>query len=164
MKNMDLGILKRFLLNILHIEKNAIAGGGVCPAILETGKKIVTGGGNPFDIYPLGNGLHFDSANRRLFRKEKAEFITRQASTLLLAFLKAENCNLSISEICDVLWPDGGGTSERVYTAVRRLRAFLVEMCAGAVILNGDYHYRLKIPVSSEENEKIHNLTRSDII
>ena len=65
-------------------------------------KKIVTGGGNPFDIYPLGNGLHFDSANRRLFRKEKAEFITRQASTLLLAFLKAENCNLSISEICDV--------------------------------------------------------------
>ena len=148
----------------MHIEKNAIAGGGVCPAILETGKKIVTGGGNPFDIYPLGNGLHFDSANRRLFRKEKAEFITRQASTLLLAFLKAENCNLSISEICDVLWPDGGGTSERVYTAVRRLRAFLVEMCAGAVILNGDYHYRLKIPVSSEENEKIHNLTRSDII
>ena len=110
MKNMDLGILKRFFLNILHIEKNAIAGGGVCPAILETGKKIVTGGGNPFDIYPLGNGLHFDSANRRLFRKEKAEFITRQASTLLLAFLKAENCNLSISEICDVLWPDGGGT------------------------------------------------------
>ena len=99
-----------------------------------------------------------------VFRKEKAEFITRQASTLLLAFLKAENCNLSISEICDVLWPDGGGTSERVYTAVRRLRAFLVEMCAGAVILNGDYHYRLKIPVSSEENEKIHNLTRSDII
>ena len=36
MKNMDLGILKRFFLNILHIEKNAIAGGGVCPAILET--------------------------------------------------------------------------------------------------------------------------------
>ena len=30
-----------------------------------------------------------------------------------------------------MLWPDGGGTSERVYTAVRRLRAFLVEMCAG---------------------------------
>jgi len=86
MKNMDLGILKRFFLNILHIEKNAIAGGGVCPAILETGKKIVTGGGNPFDIYPLGNGLHFDSANRRLFRKEKAEFITRQASALLLPF------------------------------------------------------------------------------
>lgn len=27
MKNMDLGILKRFFLNILHIEKNAIAGG-----------------------------------------------------------------------------------------------------------------------------------------
>ena len=141
MKNMDLGILKRFFLNILHIEKNAIAGGGVCPAILETGKKIVTGGGNPFDIYPLGNGLHFDSANRRLFRKEKAEFITRQASTLLLAFLKAENCNLSISEICDVLWPDGGGTSERVYTAVRRLRAFLVEMCS---------HSKWRLPLSAE--------------
>lgn len=47
MKNMDLGILKRFFLNILHIEKNAIAGGGVCPAILETGKKIVTGGEIP---------------------------------------------------------------------------------------------------------------------
>ena len=29
MKNMDLGILKRFFLNILHIEKNAIAGGSV---------------------------------------------------------------------------------------------------------------------------------------
>ena len=141
-------------MNILHIEKNAIAGGGVCPAILETGKKIVTGGGNPFDIYPLGNGLHFDSANRRLFRKEKAEFITRQASTLLLAFLKAENCNLSISEICDVLWPDGGGTSERVYTCCQKAACLLVEMCAGAVILNGDYHYRLKIPFHRRKTRK----------
>lgn len=159
MKNMDLGMLKRFFLNIFYVKKNAIAGGGICPAILETGKKVVAGRGTPFDIYPLGNGLHFDSVSRRLFRKERAEFITRQASTLLLAFLKAENCDLSISEICDVLWPDGGGTSERVYTAVRRLRAFWVEMCAGAVILNGDYHYWLKIPVSSEENEEIRNLT-----
>ncbi|MFR5758835.1 MAG: hypothetical protein ACLUE2_13430 [Bacteroides cellulosilyticus] len=124
------------------------------------GKKIVTGGGNPFDIYPLGNGLHFDSVNRRLFRKEKAEFITRQASTLLLAFLKAENCNLSISEICDVscgrmvvVLPNG-------YILLSEgCVPFLVEMCAGAVILNGDYHYRLKIPVSSEENKKIQNLT-----
>ena len=164
MKNMGLGILKRFFSNILHVGKNVIAAGGICPAILETGEKIVAGRGTPIGTYPLGNGLYFDSSSRRLFRKEKAEFVTRQSSTLLLAFLEAENGNLSISEICNVLWPDAGGTSGRVYTAVRRLRVFLEEMCAGAVILNGDCHYQLKIPVSSEENEGMQNLIRSDII
>ena len=138
--------------------------GGVCPAILETGKKIVTGGGNPFDIYPLGNGLHFDSANRRLFRKEKAEFITRQASTLLLAFF--ESGKLQLIHIGDLRCVVAGWWwyfRTGIYCC-QKAACLLVEMCAGAVILNGDYHYRLKIPVSSEENEKIHNLTRSDII
>ena len=93
MKNMGLGILKRFFSNILHVGKNVIAAGGICPAILETGEKIVAGRGTPIGTYPLGNGLYFDSSSRRLFRKEKAEFVTRQSSTLLLAFLEAENGN-----------------------------------------------------------------------
>ena len=80
MKNMGLGILKRFFSNILHVGKNVIAAGGICPAILETGEKIVAGRGTPIGTYPLGNGLYFDSSSRRLFRKEKAEFVTRQSS------------------------------------------------------------------------------------
>jgi len=144
MKNMGLGILKRFFSNILHVGKNVIAAGGICPAILETGEKIVAGRGTPIGTYPLGNGLYFDSSSRRLFRKEKAEFVTRQSSTLLLAFLEAENGNLSISEICNVLWPDGGGTSGRVYTAVRRLRVFLdVRRCS---------HSKWRLSLSAENS------------
>ena len=54
MKNMGLGILKRFFSNILHVGKNVIAAGGICPAILETGEKIVAGRGTPL---PMGTPI-----------------------------------------------------------------------------------------------------------
>lgn len=82
----------------------------------------------PTTFYHLEEDVVFDSNRRIIKRKEEIEKLTPQQAGLLEAFLKADQYKLTQKEIDTLLWPDGSGTAERLYTAICRLRKSLERM------------------------------------
>lgn len=100
-------------------------------------------------IYQLETGCFFE-VDTKILKKSGANVkLAPLSATLLQGFLDAEDYKLPISQIMTLLWPDGTGTSERVHTAIKRLRSCLygVSVCT---IENGSLAYQLKIPISSK--------------
>lgn len=76
-------------------------------------------------IYKLEDNVYFDSCQRIIKGKDIVEKLTPQQAVLLETLLKAEQYKLTQKEIDMLLWPDGSGTPERLYTAICRLRKLL---------------------------------------
>lgn len=100
-------------------------------------------------IYQLDDVL-FDVEQNLLKSGDVIVKMNSQAVILLHGFLKAENYKLSVNEIFKLLWPDGSGTSERMHTAIGRLRKYLAEV-SNWTIDKGYLYYQLKMPHSIEE-------------
>lgn len=76
-------------------------------------------------IYNLEDDVFYDSCQRIIKRNDIVEKLTPQQAVLLETLLKAEQNKLTQKEIDILLWPDGSGTPERLYTAICRLRKSL---------------------------------------
>ena len=100
-------------------------------------------------IYKLEDGLIFDVALRILMKNERMEKLTPQVSLLLENFLKSETRQLTQSQIYDLLWPDGSGNQERIYTVICRLRKSLKQLST--------YQIRNSIDVYQLVNDKTTN-------
>ena len=111
-----------------------IEGGKITNVIMEDVKS---------SLYQLEENVFFDATLRILKRKEDIEKLTPQQSVLLEAFLKAEQYKLTQKEIDVLLWPDGSGTVERLYTAICRLRKSLERVSSFRVDCQIDL-YQLK--------------------
>lgn len=103
-------------------------------------------------IYQLEEELFFDVHQRILKKGDDIEKLTPQQAMLLEAFLKAEQYKLTQKEIDILLWPDGSGTVERLYTAISRLRKSLERMSFFQVDCQIDI-YQLKRVCFSEEDK-----------
>lgn len=102
-------------------------------------------------IYQLESELLFDADSGCLKRGTSQEWLTPQTTILLQAFLEAPDYKLSTQEIQLLLWPDGSGTNDRMYTAIKRLRSSLSKFSQWSVD-SGNYAYWLKKPDFIEEN------------
>ena len=102
-------------------------------------------------IYQLGDDVLFDPADRLLKKGNQIKSLLPQVSALLLGLLEADGYCMSISDICLLLWPDGSGRSERVYTVAGRLRTSLAEISSQISLVSGNSKYQLKIAHSIEE-------------
>lgn len=71
-------------------------------------------------------------------------------SQIATRFLDMEDCRLSNDEILCLLWPNGNGTSDKLYTNVRRLRGYLSQI-SNYTIENENFSYQLKSPISSKK-------------
>lgn len=76
-------------------------------------------------LYQFDYNVFFDANQRILRREDDIEKLTPQQALLLEAFLKAKEHKLTQKEIDMLLWSDGSGTVERLYTAICRLRKSL---------------------------------------
>lgn len=101
-------------------------------------------------IYQLEENCFFDSDSMILKNSAVEVKLTALPATLLQGLLDAQDYKLSMNEIMDLLWPDGTGTSERVHTAIKRLRNYLSKV-SDSTIENGNLAYQLKIPISSKK-------------
>ena len=104
-------------------------------------------------IYRLEDNLYFDTDSGKLIKANACVKLSPLLAKLLQGFLEAENYRLSVNEILDLLWPNDVATSERVHTAIRRLRKSLSEISDWR-IENGNSGYQLKSPHSIEEIEQ----------
>lgn len=93
--------------------------------------------------YQLEDEVFFYAELRTLKRKDDIVKLTPQLSILLEAFLKADQHKLTQKEMDRMLWPDGSGTPERLYTAVCRLRKALEKISSYQVDCRIDV-YQLK--------------------
>lgn len=93
--------------------------------------------------YQLEEGIYFYAELRTLKEGENVVKLTPQLSMLLEAFLKANQYELTQREIDELLWPDGSGTTERLYTAICRLRKILGQVSSFQIDCQIDI-YRLK--------------------
>lgn len=118
------------------------------PIIIEGDNIVIPARGVFPHIYQLEEYVFFDTERMSLINEETVFKLTPQQAALFELFLQAENHTLSTTEISDQMWPDGSGTSERIYTLIRRLRKSLAGITALEVIfVNSGYH--LKFPISS---------------
>ncbi|QIU94195.1 winged helix-turn-helix domain-containing protein [Bacteroides faecium] len=105
-------------------------------------------------VYQLEEDVFFDVHQRILKKKEDIEKLTPQQAVLLEAFLKANQYKLTQREIDILLWPNGSGTAERLYTAICRLRKSLEGISSFQVECQIDI-YQLKKSNSAKEHEII---------
>lgn len=129
------------------------------PALVEEGSSaglespvpVITVLKEKAHIYQLESELLFDADSGCLKRGTSQEWLTPQTTILLQAFLEAPDYKLSTQEIQLLLWPDGSGTNDRMYTAIKRLRSSLSKFSQWSVD-SGNYAYWLKKPDFIEEN------------
>lgn len=105
-------------------------------------------------VYQLEEDVFFDVHQRILKKNEDIEKLTPQQAVLLEAFLKANQYKLTQREIDILLWPNGSGTVERLYTAICRLRKSLEGISSFQVECQIDI-YQLKKSNSAKEHEVI---------
>lgn len=123
--------------------------------VSEEGKRIdVVVTAERLLVYQLEEDVFFDVHQRVLKRKEDVEKLTPQQGVLLEAFLKADQYKLTPKEIDMLLWPNGSGTAERLYTAICRLRKSLERISSFQVDCQIDI-YQLKRVDSKEEYKAI---------
>lgn len=83
----------------------------------------------------------------------KACSLSPQLTVLLKLFLSKENHSLSLEEIDQGLW-NGKGTKDRIHKVVQRLRTELKKFSSDITIEYVGGAYELKLPISSNNNEK----------
>lgn len=120
------------------------------PVIVEKEIPVIAVEKSQAHIYQLEDDLYFDADSGKLSRTDACVMLSSLPAKLLQGFLEAENYLLSNNEIMELLWQDGTGTSERVHTAITRLRKELSKI-SNWEIANGNSSYRLKMPHSIEE-------------
>lgn len=118
---------------------------------LESPVPVITVLKEKAHIYQLESELLFDADSGCLKRGTSQEWLTPQTTVLLQAFLETPDYKLSTQEIQLLLWPDGSGTNDRMYTAIKRLRSSLSKISQWSVD-SGNYAYWLKKPDFIEEN------------
>ena len=119
--------------------------------MVEKEVPVVAGHGNPSHIYQLEAGVYFDAASRLLKRGDDVVNLPPLLARLLQGFLDAEDNRLSNDEILHLLWPDGSGSSNKMYQNIRRLRDCL-SLVSCCIIERGNFTYQLKIPYFIEGN------------
>ncbi len=119
--------------------------------IIEKEVPVIAANKNQSHIYQLEDNLFFDADLRMLRKADVGVKLMPLSAKLLQGFLDAKDYRLSNNEIMDLLWPDGTGTSERLHTNIKRLRAYLSQVSAW-IIENENLAYRLKNPHFIEEN------------
>ncbi len=119
--------------------------------VVEKEVPVVAGHGNPSHIYQLEAGVYFDAASRLLKRGDDVVNLPPLLARLLQGFLDAEDNRLSNDEILHLLWPDGSGSSNKMYQNIRRLRDCL-SLVSCCIIERGNFTYQLKIPYFIEGN------------
>lgn len=103
---------------------------------------------NQAHIYQLDD-VFFDVEKKKLRKGKTIVNMYSQSVILLHGFLTAENYTLSANDILELLWTDGSGTSERMHTAISRLRGNLREV-SNWTLDSGNNCYQLKMPHSIE--------------
>ena len=76
----------------------------------------------------LKDGTRLDPVGHTLQRNGKVVGITSQGALLLKSLLQAGEEPLLQQTLLESLWPDGSGTSQRLYTAVNRLNEALKQL------------------------------------
>lgn len=115
---------------------------------LGKNSNVAVDGNGHVTFYQLEKDVSFDTNQRIIRRKEEVEKLTPQQTILLEAFLKAEQYKLTQREIDALLWPDGSGTAERLYTAICRLRKSLEKMSSYKIDCQIDIYQLKKVDLT----------------
>lgn len=103
-------------------------------------------------IYQLEDNMFFDSSSRRLWNADVEEIVAPQPAILLQGFLDAEGWKLTNEEIMQLLWEGAAVQSDRLHSAVNRLRSHLKKVSNNWTVENANFAYQLKkSPFSSEK-------------
>lgn len=106
-------------------------------------------------LYQLERNVFFDANLRILKKEDDIEKLTPQQALLLEAFLKAKEHKLTQKEIDVLLWSDGSGTIERLYTAICRLRKSLERISSLRVDCQIDIYQLKKCDTREIETVKL---------
>lgn len=101
-------------------------------------------------IIELPDGSIFDSFASTLEKDGLKQHLQPQSVSLLKLFLLEENNQLTSDNICMKLWGDVSHT-ERLYSAIRRLRNDLKKVNSELYIESSYGFYELKSPISSQK-------------
>ena len=104
-------------------------------------------------IYRLEDGVRFDADLNMLKKGNAGMILAPLSSKLLRGFLDAKDFKLSNDEILHLLWPNGNGTQDNLYTNIKRLRGYLSRI-SNCTIENGNFSYQLKKPHFIEESHE----------
>lgn len=107
-------------------------------------------------VYDLGDDAIYEVFTQTIRRGNSEYKLAPQSGILFLLFLRMPEHHVSMNDIYQYLW-EGGGTKERVHSAIRRLRN---ELKAAPVQLEIDYvsdGYQLKKAHFIEENDSVSN-------
>lgn len=121
------------------------------PVVIEKEIPVIACHESQSHIYRLEDGLRFDADLNMLKKGDACVKLAPLSAKLLQGFLDMEDCRLSNDEILCLLWPNGNGTSDKLYTNVRRLRGYLSQI-SNYTIENENFSYQLKKSHFIEEN------------
>lgn len=103
-------------------------------------------------IYQLDENMFFDSYSRKLWNANAEETVASQPAILLQGFLDAEGWKLTNEEIIQLLWQGEAVSSERLHSAVNRLRLHLKKVSNSWTVENANFAYQFKkSPFSSKK-------------
>lgn len=92
--------------------------------------------------YQIDQQLLFDANSQLLTWRESPIKLTKSQTQLLQYFLEAENFRLTSNQIMELMWQNGSGTPDKLYTNVSRLKKQFPADC-GWTIVNETTVYRL---------------------
>ena len=104
-------------------------------------------------VFELPDGTIFDAFAGTLERNGLKLRLQPQSISLLKLFLREENHRLTSDNICLKLWGDVSHT-ERLYSAIRRLRNDLKKVESELLIESSYGVYELKSPISSQNTDQ----------
>lgn len=104
-------------------------------------------------IFELPDGTIFDAFAGILEKDGLQQRLQPQSVSLLKLFLKEKNHQVSSDNICLKLWGDVSHT-ERLYSAIRRLRNDLKKVKSELFIESSYGVYELKSPISSQKSDQ----------
>jgi len=103
--------------------------------------------------FELPDGTIFDAFVCTLEKDGFQQRLQPQSVSLLKLFLRKQNHQLTSDEICIKLWGDVTHT-DRLYSAIRRLRSDLKKVKSELFIESSYGLYELKFPISSKESDR----------
>jgi len=104
-------------------------------------------------VFELPDGTIFDAFACTLEKDGLQQRLQPQSVSLLKLFLREKNHQIPSDSICLKLWGDVSHT-ERLYSAIRRLRNDLKKVKSDLFIESAYGVYELKSPISSKESDQ----------
>ena len=104
-------------------------------------------------VFELSDGTIFDAFACTLEKDGLQQRLQPQSVSLLKLFLQEKNHRVSSDDICMKLWGDVSHT-ERLYSAIRRLRNDLKKVNSDLFIESLYGVYELKFPISSQKSDQ----------